>query len=47
MLPLLQEIRTIDAISSYFSHPIEEVPYDDDAKFEDVLVAAGLSRGTA
>lgn len=43
---VLQESRTIDAISEYFRHPIEEVPYNDDAKFEEVLVAAGLSRGT-
>lgn len=45
MLILLQEIQILDSISDYFNHTIAEVPYDEEEKFEEVLVEAGLTRG--
>lgn len=41
----MQEINILDTISEYFQHPIDEVPHDDEEKFEDVLKEAGLTRG--
>ena len=38
----MQEINILDQISEYFQHPIDEVPHDDEEKFEDVLKAAGV-----
>ena len=42
---LLQEIEILDSISDYFKHTITEVPYDEEEKFEEVLIEAGLTRG--
>ena len=35
----------MDQISDYFKHPVDEVPYDDEDKFVEVLKEAGLTRG--
>lgn len=39
------EIQVLDSIADYFNHTITEVPHDDEDKFSDVLIEAGLSRG--
>jgi len=41
----VQEIQVLDSIADYFNHTITEVPHDDEDKFCDVLIEAGLSRG--
>ena len=40
-----QEVEILDAIADYFHHTITEVPYDEEEKFEEVLIEAGLTRG--
>lgn len=41
----MQEIEVLDSISDYFHHTIVEVPHDEEEKFEEVLIEAGLTRG--
>ena len=38
-----EERRTVDAIAAHFQHDIPSVPYDDEARFEEVLAQAGLA----
>ena len=35
----------MDQIEDYFDHKVVEIPADDEDRFEQVLVDAGLSRG--
>lgn len=41
----MQEIDVLERISEYFQHAIDEVPYNDEDRFEQVLIEAGLTRG--
>ena len=41
----VQEAQVLDSIADYFHHTIAEVPHDNEDKFCDVLIEAGLSRG--
>ena len=41
----LQEESLVQTISDYFQKPIPEVPFDDEAKFVEVLKEAGLTDG--
>lgn len=41
----MQEIQILDSIGDYFNHTISEVPHDEEEKFEEVLIEAGLTRG--
>lgn len=40
-----QESEIIDKISNYFEREITSVPYDDEARFVEVLKEAGLTEG--
>ena len=42
---ILQEAQVMDSIEEYFDHRVAEIPSDDEDKFEQVLVEAGLSHG--
>ncbi len=41
----MQEEGLLQTISDYFQKPIPEVPFDNEAKFVDVLKQAGLTEG--
>lgn len=43
----IQDRQVINAIATYFSHPIPEVPHDDEDAFISVLNKAGLTDQTA
>ena len=41
----VQEVEILDSIADYFHHTITEVPHDEEERFEEVLIEAGLTRG--